>query len=233
MKNTKRMSPTRSLSVVGIILIVIFLPIVILNLTIIIKGWINPEKVPMVFNRAPLIVVSDSMTIEKDSEGKIISGAFNKNDLIFVKGINNASSLAVGDIITFRYSDGSIVTHRIMNIYDDGTYETKGDYNAGYDPDPVKIEQIQGIYTGYRIPGIGKVVLFMQSIPGILLLIGLPLAIILVLLIIDNSKGKKLSLGQQAKLEEELRILRAQMKNNENLTSLDEENSEIEGEQEK
>ncbi|MEI3526494.1 MAG: hypothetical protein V8R15_00030 [Bacilli bacterium] len=39
----------------------------------------------MIFDTAPLIVVSDSMTIEKDESGNIISGAFNKNDLIFIK----------------------------------------------------------------------------------------------------------------------------------------------------
>ena len=69
------------LNIIGVILLVIFLPLVILNLIFIIQGWIHPDKVPMIFDTALLIVVSDSMTIEKDESGNIISGAFNKNDV--------------------------------------------------------------------------------------------------------------------------------------------------------
>ena len=77
------------LNIIGVILLVIFLPLVILNLIFIIQGWIHPDKVPMIFDTAPLIVVSDSMTIEKDESGNIISGAFNKNDLIFIKKVES------------------------------------------------------------------------------------------------------------------------------------------------
>ena len=47
------------LNIIGVILLVIFLPLVILNLIFIIQGWIHPDKVPMIFDTAPLIVVSD------------------------------------------------------------------------------------------------------------------------------------------------------------------------------
>ncbi len=205
-KENKKLS---ALSIVGIVLIAIFLPIIIINLTIVIKSWVNPDKIPMVFNRAPLIVVSDSMTIEKNKSGKTISGAFNKNDLIIVKKVQDPTNLQVGDIITFIYHDGSWVTHRITAVHEDGTYETKGDYSPGYDPYPVKPEQIQGIYAGVRFAGLGKVALFFQTVPGIIVLLVIPLAVIGVLYFVENSKKSKETQSKNAELEAELAKLKA------------------------
>ena len=58
------------LDIIGIVLTIIFLPIIIINMTLVIKGMVNPSELPMVFNRAPLIVVSESMTIEKEIDSR-------------------------------------------------------------------------------------------------------------------------------------------------------------------
>ena len=200
-KETKKIS---ALSIVGIVLIVIFLPIIIINLTIVVKSWVNPDQIPMVFNRAPLIVVSDSMTIEKNSSGKIVSGAFNKNDLIVVKKVKDPTALSVGDIITFIYHDGSWVTHRITAVNENGTYETKGDFSPGYDPYAVKPEQIQGIYTGFRLAGLGKVALFFQTVGGIVVLLIVPLVAIGIIYFVEEGKKNKEAQNKNAELEAEL-----------------------------
>ena len=165
MENQKKLS---TLNIVGIILIAIFLPIIAVNLTIVIKGWTNPEEIPMVFDTAPLIVISDSMTIDKKAD----TGAFNKGDLIFVKKVD-PTTLKVGDVITYISNDkeGSIITHRIVSIYEEGSFETKGDYSPGYDRDPVKHDQVVGKYTG-RIAGAGDLAMFFQSPAGVIVLIG-------------------------------------------------------------
>ena len=63
------------------------------------------------------------------------------NDIIIVKEEEN---LKKGDIITF-FQDDQIITHRIIEILDDGSFITKGDANGGEDPKPVKLKQIKGV----------------------------------------------------------------------------------------
>ena len=65
------------LTVVGLVLCVILLPILIINITLIIKSYTSPDEVPTIGGWAPLIVLTDSM---KGGEANINGG-----DLIFVK----------------------------------------------------------------------------------------------------------------------------------------------------
>lgn len=203
MENQKKLS---TLNIVGIILIAIFLPIIAVNLTIVIKGWTNPEEIPMVFDTAPLIVISDSMTIDKKND----TGAFNKGDLIFVKKVD-PTTLKVGDIITYISNDkeGSIITHRIVSIYEDGTFETKGDFSPGYDVDPVKHDQVVGVYTG-RIARAGDLALFFQTPAGVIVLLGIPLVAILALDFFQKRKENDKVSSEKAELEAELAKLRAE-----------------------
>ena len=164
--NNKKISKQ---TIIGIILIAIFLPIIVVNMVIVIKGAVNPTKFPMVFGRAPLIVESDSMTIDR----KARTGAFNKGDLIFIKKVN-PETLKKDDIITYYSADGSIITHRIAEapFYEEGklTFNTKGDFNS---PVVVSVpaEDVIGLYTG-RIPKMGKVAMFLQTPWGVIVLLG-------------------------------------------------------------
>jgi len=187
--------------------------LVILNLIFIIQGWIHPDKVPMIFDTAPLIVVSDSMTIEKDESGNIISGAFNKNDLIFIKKVD-PTTLKEGDIITYVAKDGSIVTHRIFlkGTTEDknaSAFVMKGDYNTSIDQDPISYNQVVGLYKG-RIAGIGGVANFLQSPIGVIVVLGLPLACILIIDLIKKKKENQLANSKNAELETELAQLKAE-----------------------
>ena len=179
----------------------------------IIQGWIHPDKVPMIFDTAPLIVVSDSMTIEKDESGNIISGAFNKNDLIFIKKVD-PTTLKEGDIITYVAKDGSIVTHRIFlkGTTEDknaSAFVMKGDYNTSIDQDPISYNQVVGLYKG-RIAGIGGVANFLQSPIGVIVVLGLPLACILIIDLIKKKKENQLANSKNAELETELAQLKAE-----------------------
>lgn len=59
--------------------------------------------------------------------------------ILLSRAPEDASALQVGDIITFTYSNGRLVTHRIIEVITDDTgavsYKTKGD-NPQNDPDP-------------------------------------------------------------------------------------------------
>ena len=91
-----------------------------------------------------------------------------KYDLALVKAVDPAS-LSVGDIITFRRSDGVIVTHRIAEIGEE-TFVTRGDANPGNDADPVAFSDVYGKNIG-RVRYLGAVFDFFQSGFGIALFV--------------------------------------------------------------
>lgn len=160
----------RILTIVGICLCAILLPILILNVVLIIKGASNPSDVPDIGGIHPLIVTQESM-----------EPTINGGDIIFVKDIN-PDDLVVGDIISFYDPKGSgvtVVTHKIIGktVDEDGViwFETKGDGNNSADPFPVCEDDVIGIYTG-RVALLGHIALFMQSTPGLIVCIFLPLA---------------------------------------------------------
>lgn len=204
-KGIKKITP---LNIVGIILIIIFLPIIIINMVIVIKGAIHPEKVPMVFNTAPLVVVSDSMTIDE----KRNTGAFNKNDLIIVKKVDPAT-LKKGDIITYMADDKEVITHRIIDVIqtDDGNtvFETKGDASPGIDINKVRYDQVVGIYKT-RIPKLGGVATFLQKPTGIIVVLGIPLLIFFGVDLILKNKEKNSANSKTAELEAELARLKSE-----------------------
>ena len=125
-KNQETMTPQEQkkqkvLTIVGIALCVILLPILIVNLTLIVKSYVNPDEVPAIGGVSPLIVLTDSMLPE------ISSG-----DLIIAEKID-AGQIKVGDVISFFDPAGngsSVVTHRVLEIREkDGQpiFITKGE----------------------------------------------------------------------------------------------------------
>ena len=207
------------LDILGIILTVVFLPIIIINMTLVIKGMINPDEVPMIFNRAPLIVISDSMTIDKQAG----TGEFNKNDLIIIKKVDPAT-LEKGDVVTYKGRDGDIITHRITDLITDKVdgnevpaFETKGDYSPGYDFYPVRHEQIVGEYL-FRLPKLGGVAMFLQTPAGVIVILLIPVIIVFAVDFLIKRKQQKSSDSKNAELEAEiarLKALQAQQENKE------------------
>ena len=198
------------LDILGIILTVVFLPIIIINMTLVIKGMINPDEVPMIFNRAPLIVISDSMTIDK----KAGTGEFNKNDLIIIKKVD-PTTLEKGDVVTYQGRDGDIITHRITDLIttkvDDQevpAFETKGDYSPGYDFYPVTYDQIIGEYQ-FRLPKLGGVAMFLQTPAGVIVILLIPVIIVFAVDFLIKRKQQKSSDSKNAELEAEIARLKA------------------------
>ena len=90
--------------------------------------------------------------------------------LIYVKEIA-PEELAVGDVITYRLSDSTIATHRIVEITPDENdpdtfqYRTKGDANDSEDAVPVKSSQLIGTPV-LTLPYLGFFANYIQSPPG-------------------------------------------------------------------
>ena len=204
------------LTIVGIVLCVILIPILVINLTLIAKSYINQDEVPSIGGTVPLIVLTDSM------HPQITSG-----DLIFCETID-AKDVAVGDVISFFDPAGngtSVVTHQVIEIVtEDGklSFRTKGINNNTEDRKLVPAEKVFAKYSGFRIPGAGNVALFMQSTTGLLVCVVLPIILLVGHDFIRRRIYEKSQDDDVAALKAELEALRA-MKNEEGRTQNEEE----------
>lgn len=204
MSKTKEKSTTghKALSVLGIILCIILIPILVINVTLIVKSYTNAQEVPKIGGYAPLIVLTGSM------EPEIMSG-----DLIIVKQIE-PKDVKVKDVVAFFDPDGngtSIVTHRIIDIYEENGslyFKTQGDANDAEDRLPVPADDIVGIYIT-RIVGAGNVAMFMQTTAGLIICVVVPLVLLIAWDIIRRKRYEKANKQDTDALLAELEELKA------------------------
>jgi len=194
------------LTIIGIILCIIFVPILLVNTILIVKGAMDDTKPPSVFGYTPLVVLSGSM-----DDGK--ADAILVGDLILVQDCD-AKNLKVNDVIAFMEGDYA-VTHRIIAVNEDGTYTTQGDANNVQDANPVEPEHVIGKYTN-KITGLGNAVLFIQSTTGMLVCVGIPLALFVIYDIIRRQMLLKKEKIKQDQLKQEI----AELKQNPNQVDL-------------
>ena len=190
-------------TILGTILCIILVPILIINITLIIKSYTNADEVPSVGGYLPLIVLTDSMYPEIESGDLIICHTIEPNEV------------KEGDVIAFFDPAGngtSIVTHRVVEIVEEnGTYSfrTRGDNNNTEDKDLVPGENLVGIYKS-RIGGAGNVALFMQSTTGLIVCVVLPIILLVVYDVIRRRLYEKSKKDDTAALLAELEALRAE-----------------------
>lgn len=199
----KEQKKQRALTITGIVLCLLLLPILIVNVTLIVKSYINTDEVPSIGGISPLIVLTDSMLPE------ISSG-----DLIITKQIDPAD-VKVGDVISFFDPAGngsSVVTHRVMEIVTENgetKWRTRGDNNNTEDRVAVPFDNLVGIWTGTRIGGAGSVAMFLQTTPGLIVCIGCPLALLVGYDVLRRRKYDKAKQEDTDALLKELEALRA------------------------
>lgn len=189
------------MSGISIFLCLVFGFILVCNITIIVKGSIDPDQPPSVLGITPMVVLSGSMS--GDADGHIEIG-----DLIFVSKVD-VEDLKTGDVIAFK-EGAVVVTHRIVEIQKvDGElrFVTKGDANNANDRWPVTEDRLLGICKA-RIPQMGNVALFLQTPLGMVVFIGLPLVAFVVYDIIRRQAYTRKEIRKTAELEAELDRLR-------------------------
>lgn len=201
--NQQQEKSNKFLTILGTVLCIILVPILIINCTLIAKSVLNKDDVPSVGGYMPLIVLTDSMypTIES-------------GDLIICH-TEDAENIQVGDIISFFDPAGngtSIVTHRVLEVTEqDGeiAFKTKGDGNNVEDQMLVPAEKLVSVYQT-RIPGAGNVAMFMQTTPGLIVCVVLPLCLIFGYDFVRRSKYEKSQKQDTEALLAELERLRAE-----------------------
>lgn len=106
--------------------------------------------------------------------------------MCFINQNCDFQDIQCGDVITFRISESTVVTHRAVRI-DNNAIITRGDANSAEDENAVTAENYIGKYI-LSIPKAGYVVRFIKSIYGIVAVSGLILMLIIADKILDYRK---------------------------------------------
>ena len=104
----------------------------------------------------PYVVLSGSM-----------EPTYHVGAMIYVKEVDPAE-VQVGDPITFRISDDMVATHRVIAVYEDGSFQTQGDANDAPDGAPVLPEDLVGKPV-FSVPKLGFLADWMMKPPGLYL----------------------------------------------------------------
>ncbi len=202
-KNSERSRLHLLLTIIGWVLCIVLIPMLILNCTLLVKGFIDDEKVPDIGGVMPLIVLTDSMHPQ-----------IQMGDLIFCKTID-AAEVEVGDVISFFDPAGNgtaVVTHQVIEIVEEEgvrSFRTKGINNNTEDRKLVPAESVFAEYSGIRIPGAGNAALFMQSTTGLLVCVVLPIILLVGYDFIRRRIYEKSKTDDVEALKAELEALRA------------------------
>ncbi len=203
MTKEKTSASHKIFSVIGIVLCIILIPILIINITLIVKSNVSKDEVPSVGGYFPMIVLTDSMYPD------IKSG-----DLIICHTID-AEAVREEDVISFFDPAGngsSVVTHRVIEIVnEDGKlfFKTKGDNNNTEDKALVPAENLVGIYQT-RIAGAGNIAMFMQTTTGLIVCVVLPIILLVGYDIIRRRVYEKKNRTDTDALLAELEALKAE-----------------------
>lgn len=123
---------------------------------------------PRVLGMTPLAVLSGSM-----------EPTYHVGSLIYVADADSAE-VQVGDPITFKISDDTMVTHRVVAIDTEAqTFQTKGDANDNVDGGAVAYQNLVGKPV-FTIPYMGYVAAYANTTTGMIILV----TIILVILVL-------------------------------------------------
>lgn len=195
-------------TVVGVILCILLIPILVINCTLIFRGYTDSEKVPGIAGIVPMIVLTDSMDPEIQS-----------GDLILCH-TEEPENVAVGDVISFFDPAGngtSVVTHRVAEITTDSdgnlAWVTKGDANNDNDQAVVPAENLVGVYQ-HRFAKLGNVAMFMQTTQGLIICVICPIILLIAYDMIRRKLYEKEKKKDTDALMAELEALRAEKEKN-------------------
>lgn len=114
-----------------------------------------------------LTVMSDSMSPD-----------INAGDMVVIKALN-PDKIAVNDVVTYApRSYGVVITHRVIDINENGDFVTKGDANAKKDISAIKPEQVIG-RCELTIPYFGYMSHYARQPIGFAILIVVPALLLL------------------------------------------------------
>lgn len=111
-------------------------------------------------------------------------------DVIVIKEL---PSYQKEDIVTFKDAGDRIVTHRIVEVKeqeDESVFVTKGDANRSLDNDEVPEQKVLG-KVQFMVPKMGYFISFSQSLPGLIVLILVPVFLLIFDQILKSTSKNK------------------------------------------
>lgn len=170
-KDEKQETEKRRFSL-RLLLRTICIAFIFLNTYMIVKSQINPAKAPDLFGIRPFVVLTESM----NPITKI-------GDLTIVKE-TKINKLSKNDIIAFKYNEKIKTIARIVKIEKNKIYVKTNLYESQFD---IPIDYIEGRYL-FKIPKLGKVVLFFQSISGYVIFFTIIIVLIMMHIYYNNRR---------------------------------------------
>ncbi|MFL7795630.1 signal peptidase I [Clostridium chauvoei] len=145
---------------------------------VVIVGIIVFALSPKLFGFSFYSVLSGSMT-----------GSIDTGSIIAVKKVE-ASKIKKSDVITFKTGGDTVVTHRVVNVFNENglKFATKGDANEQIDPMKTSEDNVIGKVI-FHLPFLGYLIVFIQNN---LVVVGITLTILIVGgYLIENFFSKK------------------------------------------
>lgn len=146
----------------------------------------------------------------------VLSGSmepyYHVGSIIYVKEVP-PESLQVGDDISFRISENTVATHRIVEVLQDGSslrFRTKGTANTTTD-EPVPQNQVLGKVVG-TIPLLGYLFDFVKHPPGTYITFAAASLMVLLAFVPDIIGGLKAQPPETMQVAEEPAVDTAQLK---------------------
>ena len=132
-----------------------------------------------------LVVIAALLLVPKllgYTQYAVISGSMEPNipvgSIVYDKEVE-PEELEIGDVITYRLSGDTLVTHRIVAIDDaTQTVQTKGDANEAEDGTPVPYSEIVGL-KAFHVPLLGYISIYGKTPLGIAAVCGVLVVLIL------------------------------------------------------
>ena len=194
----------KTLTIIGIVLCVILVPILVINCTLIIKSFINKDEVPDFAGVVPLIVLSDSMYPD-----------IKKGDLIIVNA-TDINDIAVDDVISFYAAEDdytTIWTHKVIEVIEENgevKFRTQGINNPTPDGKLREADKIVGKWNNFRIGGAGNLAMAMQRPGGLIICVVVPILLFVGYDVIRRKMYEKGKASDVDALRAELEALKAE-----------------------
>ena len=142
--------------------------------------------IPSLFGYKPLIVLTGSM-----------EPTYKVGSIIYYKKVSQ-NELKVGDAITFKLSDGSFVSHRIVDFIGDN-YITKGDANNAHDANPVNYKNVVGKDAKISIPYLGY---FIKIVNSNMWFVAVVIAVLILEFFLADKKEGDINAGREQATKE-------------------------------
>ncbi len=134
------------------------------------------------FGSSYIVIASGSMSEKNEANTYLDENGLDNQiqtyDLIGISFYTSSDEVQLYDVVAYRGLSGDTIVHRIISIDENGHYQTRGDANSASDTGVeynsyLTYDSIIGYYNGFRIGGIGSIVIFFQSNAGIATVVAL------------------------------------------------------------